>query len=129
MALFSGRKRTEVTEVADPNPGTREDMPARPYRVLYADLEFCSDPECKMRVKDARLIVLRSEDPKQQHQIQECMPTRKKYQPGQLVEWDLNNKQIWQESWYRNPETGKAEKTWTQAVEFIGRVVQNKSAY
>jgi len=123
MALFSGRKKAEATEVFDPNPGTTERMPMRPYRVLYADLDFCSDPECKTKVEDACLIVLRSEDPKQKHQIQECMPTRKKYQVGQLVEWDLNNNRIWQNCWFRNPETGKAEKAWIQAVEFIGRVV------
>jgi hypothetical protein len=126
MALFSGRKRSEVSEVFDPNPETISTMPARPYRVLYSDLIFYSDPDCKKQVNDARLVVLRSEDPKQQHQVQECMPTRKKYQVGQVVGWDLNNKRIWQDNWYINPETGKAEAAWVQAVEFTGRVVTAK---
>jgi hypothetical protein len=126
MALFFGRRKSEATEVFDPNPGTVHAMPARPYRVLSADLAFYSDPECKSRVSDATIVVLRSEDPRQQHQVQECMPTRKKYQAGQLVEWDLNNKQIWQDNWYINPATGKAEKIWIQAVEFVGRVVTAK---
>jgi hypothetical protein len=123
MALFFGRKKPEATVTFDPNPGTRDTMPERPYRVLYADLDFFSDPECKAKVEGACLVVLQSEDPKQKHQIQECMPTRKKYQVGQLVEWDLDNKRILQNCWYRNPQTGKAEKAWVQAVEFIGRVV------
>jgi len=128
MALFSGRKKSEATEVFDQNPGITSIIPARPYRVLYADLEFWSDPECKTKVEDARLVVLRSEDPKQQHQVQECMPTRKTYRAGQLVGWDLNNKRIWPDSWYRNPETGKTDKAWTQAVEFAGKVVSEKPA-
>ena len=126
MALLSGRKRSEVAEVFDPNPETINTMPARPYRVLYADLAFYSDPDCKGPVADARLVVLRSEDPKQQHQVQECVPARKKYQVGQLVDWNLNNKRIWQNNWYINPETGKAEMAWVQAVEFTGKVVVSR---
>jgi hypothetical protein len=123
MALFFGRKRPEAAEVFDPNPGIVDVMPARPYRVLYADLALYSDPECRKKVDDARLVVLRTEDPRQQHQVQECMPTRKNYKVGQLVDWDLNNKKIWQDNWYVNPETGKPEPAWVQAVEFTGRVV------
>ena len=123
MPWIFGRKKPRLSEAFDPNPGVRDTMPARPYRVLYADLPFFSDPECRSQVAEARLIVLRSEDPMQKHQVCECMPTRKKYQPGQLVEWDLDNKRIYQNSWYINPETGAAEKAWVQAVEFIGRVV------
>jgi hypothetical protein len=126
MALFPGRKSSEVSEVYDPNPEVISTMPARPYRVLYADLAFYSDPECKKPVDGARLVVLRSEDPKQQHQVQECMPARKMYGIGQIVEWDLNNKRIWQNNWYINPETGKAEMAWVQAAEFTGRVVEIK---
>ncbi|HTY64278.1 MAG TPA: hypothetical protein VMG30_18660 [Acidobacteriota bacterium] len=126
MALFSGRKKSDVPEVFDPNPEVIHAMPARPYRVLYADLAFYADAECKRQVNDARLVVIRSEDPKQQHQIQECLPTRKKYQIGQIVDWGLNNKMIWQDNWYINPETGKAEMAWVQAVEFTGKIVAAK---
>ena len=124
MALFRGRKRSDMNEVFDPNPEVLHTMPARPYRVLHADLAFYSDPECKRQVNDARLVVLRSEDPRQQHQVQDCLPTRKKYEVGQIVDWDLNNKRIWQDNWYINPETGKAEVAWVQAVEFTGRVIK-----
>jgi len=68
-------------------------------------------------------VILQSEDPKQQHQIRECIPTRKRYKAGELVNWELDNKRIWQNCWYINPETGAAEKAWVQAVEFTGKVV------
>jgi len=77
-----------------------------------------------MEVEDARLVVLRWEDPKQEHQALECMPTRKRYKAGQLVQWDLNNKKIWKASWYRDPETGDSVMAWSQAVEFIGKIIK-----
>ena len=123
MARLFGGKRTQMEEVLNPDPGVTEEMPARPYRVLRANLPLYSDSECKMRVEDASLIVLESEDPKQQHSVRECMPTRKKYVTGQLVQWNLNNKKVWQNCWYRNPESGAAEMAWVQAVEFIGKVI------
>ena len=112
-----------MPEEFDSNPGSIDWMPARPYRVLYADLPFYSDAECKSQTEGVHMIIIKSEDPKQTHQVRECMPTRKSYKAGQLVQWDLNPKQIWQSSWYKNPETGKIEEAWVQAVEFIGKIV------
>jgi hypothetical protein len=123
MPLLSNLKRSKTQENFDILPESTDRMPARPYRVLYADIPFCSDPECTSREEDANLVVLVSEDPKQQHQVKECMPTRKRYQVGQLVRWDLNNKKIWQSCWYKNPETGTTDMAWVQAVEFIGKVI------
>jgi len=119
--LLFGRGRQE--QAFDPNPGTAATMPARPYRVLHADVPFYSDPEGRESVKDARLLVLRCEDPNQKHTVIECMPTMKRYSQGQTVTWELNNKKIWESAWYVNPDTGKTEKAWTHAVEFAGRIV------
>ena len=124
MVWLFGRKTTQEDETFSPDPGITCEMPARPYRVLRTDLPLYSDSECKMKVKDATLIVLKSEDPKQQLSVQECMPTRKKYEIGQLVRWDLNNKKIWQNCWYKDPDSGSVELAWVQAVEFIGKIVE-----
>jgi hypothetical protein len=115
-------KKPETT-APDPNPGEIQYEPARPYRVLHADLPFYSDPKCLIAVPDARLVVLRCEDRMQTHQPIECMPVRKNYRQGQLVGWDLNNKKLWETAYYRNPETGEIERAWAQAVEFTGPVV------
>ena len=47
MAWLFGRKKTETDETFDRDPGITDKMPARPYRILRADLPFYSDPECK----------------------------------------------------------------------------------
>jgi hypothetical protein len=118
----TGSSRNEVE--SDPNPGLTDKMPLRPYRVLHADLPFYSDAGCRSEMIGARLVVLRCEDPRQKHQPIECMPSRKKYSQGQIVCWELNNKKVWNEAWYRNPGSGKPEKAWSRAVEFAGHVVK-----
>lgn len=121
LRLLFGRKQEEVF---DPDPGETREMPARPYKVLHADLPFYSDADCRTEVKEARLVVLQFEDPRQKHKVVECMPAMKKYSQGQIVQWELNNKQVWEAAWYVNPDTGKKEKAWARAVEFVGKVVR-----
>jgi len=117
-ALF---RRREPEAPFDPDPGYTDTMPARPYRVLHAGLPFFSDPECRERVPGATLVVLRCEDPAQQHQPIECMPSRKDYGPDDIVQWEINNKNLWTAAWYVDPDTGAKTKAWAQAVEFIGK--------
>jgi len=122
LGMLFGRRKQE--EVFDPDPGLTSTIPARPYRILHANLPFYSDAECRNEVKGARLVVLRCEDPRQAQQVVECMPTSKIYSQGLIVAWELNNKAIWDTSWYQNPETGKPERAWSRAVEFVGPVVK-----
>ncbi len=127
MSLLSaliGRRTPEP--VFDPKPGEVFIMPERPYRVLHAGLPFYSDPECRCKVTGAYLLVLCSEDPRQGHHPIECVPTRKNYERGQILRWDINHKRQWTDSWYVNPETDSKEKAWTRAVEFLGDVVRIK---
>jgi hypothetical protein len=128
MVWLFGGKKTRETEVVDPDPGIIDTMPARPYRVLRADLPLYSDSGCKLKIEDSNLIILKSEDPEQKHSVEEVMPTRKKYKVGQLVQWDLNNKKVYSNSWYINPDSGDIEMAWIQAVEFIGKIVAADSA-
>ena len=105
-------------------PEETTSMPARPYRVLHADLPFYSDSKCEKEVQGARLVVLRCEDPDQKQKTIECMPVVMNYRVDQIVTWDLNNKKMWELSWYRNPDTGQVERAWAQAVEFSGKIVK-----
>ncbi len=124
MSLLSallGQKKKE--EFFSPVPEVQHEMPTRPYRVLHANLPFYSDPECRNEVKDARLVVLKCEDPRQELKPIECMPSRKEYAQGQILRWDINPKRMWESAWYRNPDSDAIEKAWAQAVEFLGVVV------
>lgn len=79
MSLLGLLFRRRHQEVFDPDPGETREMPARPYKVLHADLPFYSDADCRAEVKGARLLVLRCEDPRHKHTVVECMPSRKRY--------------------------------------------------
>jgi hypothetical protein len=123
LAASSGQKKQEPQ--FDPNPEVVHEMPLRPYTVLHDLLPFCSDAGCRVEVEGARLIVLRSDDPRQTHHPIEAMPTRKIYARGQTLAWEINPKVQWAESWYINPNTGSKEKAWARAVEFVGKVVKS----
>jgi hypothetical protein len=124
-ALFRPKK-AEIP--FDPVPETIDAMPLRPYTVLHSDLPFFADPECRKEVGGACLIVLRCEDQRQEERPVECMPTRKHYRKGQLVRWDINHKRQWETAWYVDPDTGRKERAWAMAVEFIGPVVSERVA-
>lgn len=100
-----------------------DDMPVIPYRVVYADLPFYSDLECKKTVEKATIAILEPLDPDGAYPELDVVPTRKNYEPGQIVTWMLNNKKVWEESWYQNPESGQIEPAWTFHVEFIGQLI------
>ena len=121
MPLFD--RKQEEPAAFDPRPGETSDYPTRPYRVLHANLTFYSDAKCLIPVPGAQLVVLKSEDPAAAFHPVECMPSRKQYQQGQTVTWDINKDVVWEQAWYRNPDTGQPEKAWRQAVEFSGKVV------
>jgi hypothetical protein len=113
-----------TSTVVDPNPEIIEEMPAFPHRVLQVGIPFYTDPQCTQPVSEASIVILQALEPDDPIQELDIVPTRKEYTVGQIVQWDLNNKKIWEKCWYRNPETGRVEQAWTTFhVEFIGKVV------
>lgn len=109
------------------DPEQTDAMPIVPYRVLYADIPFYSDAECKKEVAEARISILEALDPDDELVEWDVVPSLNRYEPGQLLQWTLNNKQLWEESWYRNPETGQIERAWTLHVEFVGQVLSQQT--
>jgi hypothetical protein len=122
-------RKKEPTPIFDPTPELTETAVTRPYVVLHANIPFYEDSECRKEVTGARLVILRCDDSRQRHVTVETMPSRKNYTQGQRVTWDLNNKKIWNDCWFRNPESGKVEKAWAQAVEFAGKVIVSKDGH
>ena len=109
------------------DPQYSDEMPVVPYRVLYADIPFYSDSECTQEVVAARIAILDALDPDDELKELDVVPSLNRYEPGQLVRWTLDNKNLWEESWYKNPETGQIERAWTIHVEFIGQVLSQQA--
>ncbi len=125
--LFKSKSAAPLTESFDPKPEETDELPFIPYRVLHMDLPFYDDPACEKEVTDARIVILEGLDPDDELMEVDVLPTRKEYQPGQLVTLNLNNKRLWEECWFRNPETLQIEQAWTLHVEFIGQVINQKT--
>jgi hypothetical protein len=49
--------------------------------------------------------------------------TRTDYQKGQRVSWEWNMTRVFDQSWYRDPQTGEVKEAWTSSTEFAGRDV------
>ncbi len=120
--------RRKAEEPVDLSPDETNEMPIVPYRVLYTEIPFYSDPECQNQVPEARIAILEMLDPDDKVKELDVVPVLKKYEPGQLLRWNLNNKTMWEESWYRHPETGQIERAWSNHVEFIGQIVRSPLA-
>ncbi len=125
--MFKRKSAAPPAENFDPKPEEIDELPLIPYRVLYSDLPFYDDPACQNEVTDARIAILEALDPDDELMELDVLPTRKDYQPGQLVTLNLNNKRLWEESWFRNPETQQIEQAWTLHVEFIGQIINEKT--
>lgn len=108
-------------------PDQSDEMPVVPYRVLYTNIPFYSDPQCAKEVVGGKVIILEALDPDDELNELDIVPTSKHYEPGQLVRWNLNNKKMWEESWYKNPETNQIEQAWVIHVEFTGQVLSQQT--
>ena len=122
---MSNQPVNETPTQRDPNES--DEMPQVPYRVLYANIPFYSDSECKQEVAEGRIAVLEALDPDDEFLELDVVPTLNRYEPGRLVRWTLNNKKLWEESWYKNPENGQIERAWTTHVEFNGEVLSQQA--
>ena len=121
--FFERKRKDGVDAAAETIPRETNQMPAVPYRVLYTEIPFYSDPECGHQVPGARIAVLEALDPDNSYGEPDIVPTLKKFKAGQLVNWSLNNERIWEECWYRNPKTDKIEQAWTLHIEFVGELI------
>ena len=104
-------------------PATTEMVPLVPFRVIAADIPFFTDEKCENEVQDARIVIIQALDPEDQIQELDTLPSTQGYKPGQYVNLALEHKKIWDECWYRDPESGEITQAWKVHVNFTGEVI------
>lgn len=114
-------KETEANETREPTVTNK--VPLVPFKVLAADIPFFRDQECTDEVPDARIAIIQALDPDDQIQELDIVPTTKRYQPGTYVTLAFDNKQLWENCWFRDPETNEIQRAWRIHVNFIGEVI------
>ncbi|GAB4238249.1 MAG: hypothetical protein Kow00109_12580 [Acidobacteriota bacterium] len=104
-------------------PDVTHKVPLVPFKVLQTGIPFYRDPECTQRVPDATLMVLQALDPEDEVQEYDIVPTTLEYKVGDYVTLGFENKRLWEDCYYRDPETGEIRKAWKIHVDFIGDVI------
>ncbi|NWD81896.1 hypothetical protein HX891_16050 [Pseudomonas reactans] len=100
---------------------TLKALPIQKNIVRHSKVPLFKDPECQIPVGGLGVII-ELVGPGGIKKNQTIFPTlREWFEVGQVVswEWDLSN--IWQETWYIEPETGLKKLGWHSSGEFIGR--------
>jgi len=112
------------SEEVDPRlPRITETLPMVPFKVVATGIPFYLDKECKSRVADATIAIIQALDPDDDIQELDLVPTTKTYQQDSYVTLAFDNKKIWEECYYRDPETDEVRRAWRIHVNFIGELV------
>jgi hypothetical protein len=120
MGLFNKSEKGSV----DPTiPEITHKVPLVPFKVLRAGLPFFRDEACADEVLEARLAVIQALDPDDEVQELDLVPTTKTYREGDYVTLAFDNKKLWEDCYYRDPESGEVVKAWRIHVNFIGEVI------
>jgi hypothetical protein len=114
-----------VTDTSEPT--VVDKVPSVPFKVISTGIPFYRDRECKRAVEDAQITILQALDPEDPVLEQELVPTTLTYKEGDYVTMNLDSKKLWEESWYRDPLTGKIEKAWEIHVNFVGDRISEAS--
>lgn len=119
MGLFSKKKAAVKSTL----PMLTETLPLVPFKILASKIPFYRDQECTQMVEDARIVILQALDPEDEIQELDIVPSTLTYESGDYVTMSLDNKKLWEDCWFKDPETGEIQKAWQIHVNFIGEVI------
>ncbi len=119
MGMSKSSKKTEPSTT----PPTTTKVPLVPFKVLETDIPFFLDEECTQRIPDATLAIIQALDPDDEVQELDVVPTTLDYRKGQYVTLAFDNKKLWEDCYYRDPDGGDVTKAWRIHVNFIGEVI------
>lgn len=96
-------------------------LPVQTSTVLYTDVPIFHDAECEYR-SGGLGVILESVSPGGVRKTKVIFPTlRDWFKPGQTVSWEWDLQNVWQETWYVDPDTGEKKQGWASSGEFVGR--------
>ncbi len=120
-------KSDKATEVENTTPTVTEKVPLVPFKVVASGIPFFSDKECTQQVPDASIVILQTLDPSDEIQELDIVPSTKTYQVGDYVTLAFDNKKIWEDCYYRDPESGEIARAFRIHVNFIGERLSSQA--
>ncbi|UCF35373.1 MAG: hypothetical protein JSU96_11000 [Acidobacteriota bacterium] len=121
---MSSKPATEMEATTEPT--LTQKMPIVPFKVLHVGIPFFKDEKCTEQVPGVTLAIIQALDPDDEIQELDIVPTRLVYSPGQYVTMALDNKELWEDSWFRDPASGEIQKAFQIHVKFVGEVIDPK---
>jgi len=95
------------------------------YSVVHANVPLYSDKDCQTPRIDVRGVILEGRGPDGTITGTHIHPSTRQYQVGESLSWEWNyeNTRGWGDTWYRDPDTLEVKHAWSEAMEFIGRPI------
>jgi hypothetical protein len=106
-----------------------QNVPRPSYIVRKANLSLYSDSNCRNERPDVRGVLIETFDADGKSQGIRIHPSTKEYVEGMSVGWEWDTSPYfrsdagWDETWYKDPQTGKCTPAWSGSMEFIGREI------
>jgi len=101
-------------------------IPREENRVYHPGVAVYSDPEGKNTREGILGVVLQTKAPGHGSSHLRVYPTTRGYfRKGSRVSWEWNPELVVEKSWYKHPDTGAIEPGWTEAMEFVGRNLED----
>jgi hypothetical protein len=105
---------------------TLKSLPRENNRVHHEGVPVYSDPHCIHELLNVKGVILQTESPSGAQVSYRIFPsTKSHFKKGERVAWEWSFKNIWPETWYRDPETDEIKPAWTSSAEFIGRHLED----
>jgi hypothetical protein len=100
-----------------------EGVPRPSYVVKKANVPLYSDKNCQVLRKDVRGVMLQTFNADGDPQPLQVFPTLREYVDGQSVGWEWTDdyKNGWDDTWYKDPQTGQCTQAFNSSIAFMGR--------
>lgn len=102
---------------------TTKNVPLVPFKVVEAGIPFYNDQACTDMVEDACIYILQALDPDDPIMELDIVPSTNYYEKGSYVILGYDNKKLWENNWFRDPDTGEVQKAWSLHTNFIGEKI------
>ncbi len=87
-----------------------------PAAVVYMDADLCTP------MPNVHGVILETHAPGGTTKTLRIFPTtRTHFKKGHQVAWEWNMATVFDQAWYKTPDTGEVREAWSTAAEFVGR--------
>lgn len=101
-------------------------IPHEVNTVYHPGVTIYSDPECRKEIEAAWGVILETISPGGVTKTRRIFPTtRTHFKKGVRVAWEWSDARLFEQAWYRDPDTGEIRDGWGGSTEFIGRPLED----